>query len=57
MRRAQGESWSVLDVMGFSDLPRELRRKMEKDLSNTEEISGLVVKPPAALLTPIAIYR
>lgn len=56
-RLKQGESWSVLDVMGFSGLPRELRRKMEKDLSDTEEISGLVVKPPAALLTPIAIYR
>lgn len=56
-RLKQGESWSILDVMGFSGLPRELRRKMEKDLSDTEEIAGLVVKPPAALLTPIAIYR
>jgi hypothetical protein len=56
-RLRPGESWSVLDVMGFAGLPRNLRRQMQKDLSNSAELEGLVVEPPAALLNPIAIYR
>ena len=59
-RLREGETWTIMDSMGFAGLPRELRRQMTSTLASTDssdDIGGLVVKPPAALINPIAIFR
>lgn len=52
-----GETWSMLDAMGFAGLPRSLRRDMEKDFKKSRDGGGEIVRAPAALLNPIALYR
>lgn len=49
------ERYSLLDDLGMGGLPRAERRKTERDMKKT--LPDLVVSPPAALLTPLAIYR
>lgn len=49
------ERYSLLDSLGMSGLPREQRRKAERDMKKSMPDS--VVSAPAALLTPLAIYR
>jgi hypothetical protein len=61
-RLRDNESWSIFDALGFAGLPREMRRELEQNFSTSDEseIAGLgrmIVKPPAALLNPIAIYH
>ena len=61
-RLRENESWTIFDALGFAGLPRNMRREMEQSfsLSDDSEFAGLgsmVVKPPAALLNPIAIYH
>jgi hypothetical protein len=52
------ERYTVFDSMaGLGSLPRELRRSMQKDVKNEKELPDLVVSAPAAVVTPIAIYR
>jgi hypothetical protein len=53
------ESWSILDAMGLAGLPRSVREQMGQSLAESEsaELGEMVVKPPAALLNPIAIYH
>lgn len=52
-----GEKYSLLDNIGMGGLPREERRKLERDLTKNKDMRDTVVSPPAALLTPLAIYR
>lgn len=49
------ERYSLLDAMGFSGLPRDQRRKMERDMK--KQMPDAVVSSPAAMLTPLAVYR
>lgn len=54
------ESWSIFDAFGLAGLPQSLRKQMEQNMAQTDtdsELGAMVVKPPAALLNPIAIYR
>jgi hypothetical protein len=50
-----GEQWSLLDAMGLSALPNA--GEMVASLEAIKEFEGSVVRPPAAVLKPIAIYR
>lgn len=54
-RLKAAERYSLLDAMGLSGLPREERRKMERDMK--KQMPDAVVSAPAALLTPLAVYR
>jgi hypothetical protein len=61
-RLRENESWSIFDALGLAGLPRDMRREMEQNFSASDdsEVAGLgrmIVKPPAALLNPIAIYH
>jgi len=49
-----GESYSLLDAFGAGRLPRAERRKAEREM---RKMSDAVVTAPAALLSPLAIYR
>lgn len=49
------ERYSILDSLGASGLPRAQRRQAERDIK--KGASDLVIRAPAALLTPLAIYR
>ncbi len=49
------ERYSILDDLGMGGLPRAERRKTERDMK--KNLPDSVVSPPAALLTPLAIYR
>ncbi len=49
------ERYSLLDDLGMGGLPRAERRKIERDMQ--KKLQDSVVSPPAALLTPLAIYR
>jgi len=54
------ESWSIFDAFGLAGLPQSLRKQMEQGMAQDDtapELGAMVVKPPAALLNPIAIYR
>jgi hypothetical protein len=54
------EVWSIFDAFGLAGLPQSLRKQMQQSMAQTDddsEIGAMVVKPPAALLNPIAIYR
>ncbi len=49
------DQWSLLDAMGLSALPNA--QEMIDSLENVKDLEGSVVRPPAAVLKPIAIYR
>lgn len=49
------ERYSLLDDLGMGGLPRAERRKVDRDMK--KKLPDSVVSPPAALLTPLAIYR
>lgn len=49
------ERYSILDDMGMGGLPRAERRKAERDMK--KDLPDAVVSAPAALITPLAIYR
>jgi hypothetical protein len=54
------EGWSVFDALGLAGLPQSLRQQMQQGMAEGDtdpELGEMVVKPPAALLNPIAIYR
>lgn len=54
-RLKAGEKYSLLDSLGMGGLPRSERREAERNLK--KEMPDAVVSPPAAILTPLAIYR
>ena len=54
-RLKSGERYSLLDSMGLGGLPRAERRKAERNMK--KDLPDAVVAAPAALLTPLAIYR
>jgi hypothetical protein len=48
----------VIESMpGMGSLPRALRRSVQADIKNEKELPDLVIRAPAAVVTPIAIYR
>lgn len=49
------EQWSLLDAIGLSGLPNA--EEMVESLESTQELEGSVVRPPAAIVKPVAIYR
>ena len=52
------ERLTVLELIpGVSALPREERRKLGRDVKNTKDFPDAVLSAPAAVVTPIAIYR
>jgi hypothetical protein len=54
------EGWSVFDALGLAGLPQGLREQMQESMAEGEddsELGAMVVRAPAALLNPIAIYR
>ena len=53
-----GEKYTMLDSLaGVGGLPRSLRREMQRNIKNDASFPDAVISPPAAVLTPIAIYR
>lgn len=50
-----GERHSLLDTLGIGGMPRAERRQMERELK--KDLPDSVVTAPAAVLTPLAIYR
>jgi hypothetical protein len=51
------ERHTVLDdLAGLSNLPREERRKIQRGLKNDASMPDAVISPPAAVVTPIAIF-
>ena len=53
-----GETWNVLDVLGGAGLPAPLRAEFESSFEENPDIStDAIVEPPAAIVTPIALYR
>lgn len=59
-RLRQDEVWSIFDAFGLAGLPQSLRKQMQQNMAQTDtdsELGAMVVKPPAALLNTIAIYR
>jgi len=55
---APSEKHTVFESMpGMGSLPRALRRSIQGDIKNEKELPDLVIRSPAAVVTPIAIYR
>lgn len=54
-RLKPNERYSILDSLGMGGLPRAERRQVEKDLK--KDLPDAVVSGPAAIITPLAIYR
>jgi hypothetical protein len=53
-----GEKYTLLDsIPAMAALPRDARRKFARDLKNEKELPDLVISAPAAVVTPIAVYR
>jgi hypothetical protein len=53
-----GEKFTALDVIpGLSALPKSERRKLGRDLKNSPEFPDVAVSAPAAVVTPVAVYR
>jgi hypothetical protein len=44
-------------IPGLSALPRAKRRELERDIKNSKDVPDAVIRAPAAVVTPIAIYR
>jgi len=54
----RGDKYTLLDsIAGLSALPRAKRREMERSMKNDKDFPDAVIGPPAAVVTPIAIYR
>jgi hypothetical protein len=52
------EKHTVLDSLpGLGSLPRSVRRNVQASIKNEKDLPDLVVSAPAAVVTPIAIYR
>lgn len=52
------ERHTILDgLAGLANLPREERRKIQRGLKNDSTMPDAVISPPAAVVTPIAIFR
>lgn len=51
------DSWSLLDAMGLGMLPQEVRNDFEASLGETPELQDMIVTGPAAVVSPVAIYR
>lgn len=52
------EKHTVFESMpGMGSLPRSLRRSVQADVKNEKDLPDLVIRPPAAVVTPIAMYR
>lgn len=49
------DQWSLLDAMGLSALPNA--QEMIESMEGVKDLEGSVVRPPAAVLKPVAIYR
>lgn len=54
-RLRPSERYSLLDDLGLGGLPRAERRRVERDMK--KDLPDSVVAAPAALITPLAIYR
>lgn len=54
-RLKPGEHYSILDDLGMGRLPRAERRRIERDMK--KELPEVVISAPAALLSPLAVYR
>lgn len=54
-RLKPGERYSIFDDLGMGGMPRAERRKAERDMK--KDMPDAVVSAPAALITPLAIYR
>lgn len=51
------EKWSLLDALGFGNLPREVRRSFDKEVGKDQIMRDFTVGAPGAILSPVAIYR
>ena len=51
------ETWNLLDAFGLGRLPRDTRRNFEREVGKAEALRDFKVSAPAALLSPVAIYR
>lgn len=57
-RLKHGESYSLLDNLGMSAaMSRTERRQAERDMRKNEAMRDAVISGPAAILTPLAVYR
>lgn len=54
-RLKAGEKHSLLDDLGMGGMPRAERRKIERDMK--KDMPDAVVSAPAAIVSPVAIYR
>lgn len=54
----RGDQYSFLDSLPIlSALPRQQRKEALRELENTDDMPDMVITPPAAVVTPIAIFR
>jgi hypothetical protein len=52
------EKYTLFESLpGMGALPREMRREMQRGVKNEKDLPDAVVSGPAAVITPIAIYR
>jgi hypothetical protein len=52
------EKYTPFDsIPAMAALPRSERNKFARELKNDKDLPDLVVSPPAAVVTPIAVYR
>jgi hypothetical protein len=52
------EKHTVLESLpGLGSLPRSVRRNVQASIKNEKDLPDLVVSAPAAVVTPLAIYR
>jgi hypothetical protein len=51
------EKWSLIDAIGLGSIPRNSRRSFDRDLGKSDALKDFTVTAPAAVLSPIAIYR
>jgi hypothetical protein len=55
---ADGERYSVFEFFGGQNgLPRQLREELEAAFDDEEQFADALVTPPAALLTPVGLFR
>ena len=52
------ERYTPLDsIPAMAALPHGLKRQFSQDLESVDELPDMVILPPAAVVTPIAVYR
>jgi hypothetical protein len=57
-RHGPSKQWSLLDSMpSLSGLPTAEKRGVARELKKVKQLTGSVVSPPLARVSPIAIYR